>query len=29
MDRTWYTDPTLAETTNRKNLIHFDEKYKQ
>ncbi len=28
MDRTWVTDLTTAIATNKKNLIHYDEKYK-
>jgi prepilin-type processing-associated H-X9-DG protein len=28
MDRTWYTDPATAATTLKRNLIHWDERYK-
>jgi len=28
MDRTWYTDPDTAIATFKKNLIHYDERYK-
>jgi prepilin-type N-terminal cleavage/methylation domain-containing protein/prepilin-type processing-associated H-X9-DG protein len=28
MDHTWYTDPTTAAATNKRNLIHWDAKYK-
>lgn len=28
MDREWATNPTAAAANNRRNLIHFDERYK-
>jgi prepilin-type N-terminal cleavage/methylation domain-containing protein/prepilin-type processing-associated H-X9-DG protein len=28
MDRQWATDPTTAAATNKRNLIHYDERYK-
>jgi prepilin-type N-terminal cleavage/methylation domain-containing protein/prepilin-type processing-associated H-X9-DG protein len=28
MDHTWYTDPATAIATNKRNLIHWDSRYK-